>query len=190
MVYHQKIIISLIFVLGFNNAYSSTVTINPNSQVVEIGDVFSINVVGTDFSIALDAGGLDLFFNQNIIRPALLQELPLSVSQIAVYGNDWDTNTQPNHIGGSLQDLFFFSSGAAPSGDFDIVNLWFKAIGLGSSPLDLEESSLNPFAGDGGALTTSILDGNINVIQTPLPAAAWMFISALVGLSAVSKRKS
>lgn len=188
MLNHQKLIITLALVLGASNVSANVVSVTPSSQTVNIGDIFSIAVVGTDFTTALDAGGLDLFFDQNIIAPASLAELPVPASQIAEYGSAWDTNFQPVESANSLTDAFFFSSGVSPSGDFDIVTFWLKAIGVGSSALDLEESALNPFAGGGGALSAEVIDGNVNVV--PIPAAVWMFISGLIGLGAVSRRKS
>ena len=187
MLSHYKLIISLALALGISTASANTVSVTPSSQSVQVGDIFSINIVGTGFTTALDAGGLDLFYDQNIMTPASLAELPATVSQFADYASHWDTSFQPSQSTNAITDAFFFSSGKSPVGDFDIVNLWFRAVAIGSSEIDIEESALNPFAGGGGALSTTILDGNVNVV--PVPAAAWMFISGLMGLGAVSRRK-
>lgn len=188
MLNYQKLAITLTLIVGMTNTSANVVTVKPTDQSVGLGDVFTVRIVGTGFTSALDAGGLDLFFDQKIITPASLAELPATVSNIAEYSSQWDTNFQPTQNASSLTDAFFFSSSVSPTGDFDIVNFWFKAIDLGSSTLDLQESPLNPFAGAGGALSVSVVDGNVNVV--PVPAAVWMFISGLLSFGAVSRRKS
>lgn len=171
--------------LGMGIAQANTVSVSPASKSVNLGEVFSISILGSGFTSALDAGGLNISFDSSVITPAPVAELPASVTNIAVYGSNWSTTTQPVLNGNKLDDAFFFAD-SAPSGDFNIVNLWFKAIGAGVSVIELEESALNPFAGGGSALAISIQNGEVKVV--PLPAAVWLFVGGLVSLFGLSRR--
>ncbi len=182
-----QFILSFFLVFGLSVSQADTVSVSPASQSVNLGDVFSISIVGSGFTTALDAGGLNVVFDSSVLAPAPLAELPASVSTIAVYAASWNTTTQPVLNGNKLEDAFFFAD-TAPSGSFDIVNLWFKAIGLGSSAIEIQESALNPFAGGGNALSVTLQNGEVKVV--PLPAAVWLFCFGILSVFGFSRRSN
>ena len=183
MLSKSKLVTAMIFSLGVCSAQANTVSVLPASQTVNIGDVFAVDIVGTGFTTPLDAGGINLSFDLSVLSPVLA-----SPPDYATFGSSWTTSFQPVLNGNTLEDIFFFAD-TAPSGDFNIVTLWFEAIGTGSSVIDITESQLNPFAGAGGALSVKLVDGNVTVSTVPVPAAAWLFGSGMLGLGAIARRK-
>lgn len=163
---------------------AATVAVEPETQNLMIGDLFTVSVVGQEFDIALDAGGLDITFDGSVIRPALQTDLS-NREQVISYGAAWNTTPVAQIGDQAIENLFFFAD-SAPSESFEIATIWFKAIGNGQSAIDLTESQLNPFAGAGAALAVTLEDGSVNVV--PLPAAFWLFGSALLGIFGVSNR--
>lgn len=175
---------------GISTAHAAaTVLVNPGSRTVGLGDTFSVVVSGTGFTTALDAGGLDIGFDSSVLQLANLVDLPVGVSSNVAYDSVWNLTSGPSAGPGSLNDAFFFAD-SAPSGDFDIMTIWFTAIGAGSSAVDLTESALNPFAGGGGALNVAIGDGLVNVNAVPLPAAAWLLASGLPLFGVITRRRN
>lgn len=186
---HLSLCVSLCAVvlgLTIGHCHANTVYVEPADQSVGVGALVTVQVLGTGFVTALDAGGLNIAFDDDVLRPALLPELPGGASAQAEYDAVWNTSFAPSLNGNVLEDAFFFAD-TAPSGDFAILTLYFVATGLGSSPIDITESALNPFAGGGGALAVTTLDGVVHVV--PVPASLWLFGSVVL-LAGVARSRS
>ena len=173
----------LVFLLTVATAaQSSTVYIDPVSQTVNLGDTVSIALKGQDFSQTIEGGGINLSFD-----PTVLQ-----LTNVTVDDTTWEFFTTPgtiNNTTGHLTDLTF-SSFAGNSGSFSIAQITFQATGLGTSPLVLTESTLNPFASGGSLLTPAVSFANAEIQAVPLPAAMWLFFSGMGTLSFFGKRKA
>ena len=55
----------------------------------------------------------------------------------------------------------------------------FEAIGIGTTALPLSENPLNVWAAAGSPVNPAMIAGSVSVTAVPVPAAAWMFVSAL-----------
>ena len=160
------------------------VVIDPISAIHSIGDVFSVNVLGKNFTTPLDAGGLNLFYDSSVLSIASGSKLPSGVTDSVKFASVWDTTFNPGLTSGAINDAMFFAN-TAPKGDFSIFTVWFEASGAGTSALKLTESTLNPFAGGGGALAVNLGSSQVSVV--PLPPSVWLFTSGLVLLLAQRK---
>ena len=98
-----------------------------------------------------------------------------------------DPGTIDNTAGKVKDTIFNRFEGA--SGHFLIATVNFKAMGMGTTSLDLTESSLNPFssASAGSSLKVLFEPGSVTVV--PVPAAVWLLGSGLLGLIGVARRK-
>jgi hypothetical protein len=166
--------------------YANDVKVLPVSTTASVGDIFSVSIVGENFTTDLDAGGLDIQFDGAIIALANLSDLPVGVTSNFKYDTRWNLNFAPILSAGSAKDAFFFADSAAQK-NFPILTMWFEAIGVGTSTIRLSESQLNPFAGGGNALAVNLFDGDVKVV--PIPASAWLFMSALAIFAARTKSR-
>jgi hypothetical protein len=163
---------------------AANVVIDPSNSVHTTGDVFSVDVLGKSFTTALDAGGVNLSFDSSILSIVDSSKLPSGVTSSVQFKTPWTLTFAPSITDGSLNDALFFAD-SAPTGNFSIFTVWFEATAPGISPLTLTESTLNPFAGGGGALAVSLSNAQVSVV--PLPPTAWLFASGLVLLAAQRK---
>lgn len=166
------------------STFAANVVINPSNSTYNTGAVFSVDVLGEGFTTALDAGGVNLSFDSAILSIADNSKLPMGVGNAVQFKSPWNLTFAPSITDGSLNDALFFAD-SAPTGNFSIFTVWFEAKAPGTSLLTLTESTLNPFAGGGGALAVSLSNAQVGVV--PLPPTAWLFVSGLALL--VSQRK-
>jgi hypothetical protein len=179
----HKLVAFTLLMLGCTMAHAATVYLDPLTQSALIGNTLSVALKGQDFTQTIEGGGVNLRFN-----PAVLQ-----LNSVAVDTTTWEFFTTPgtiNNAAGTLTDLTF-SSFAGRSGSFSIAQIIFQVTGLGTSPLTLTESQLNPFSSGGALLNPPVvfIPATIQVTAVPIPAAIWLLLSAMGGLFYVGKRK-
>jgi hypothetical protein len=160
-----------------NEGRAATVTFSTAPSGLVVGDVFAIDLTGTDFTTVLDGGGVNISYNP----------LVLSLTSVVINEPQWDPDLSSpgtiNNVTGLASNVLF-SSFADRSGNLLFATLSFQAIGAGNSVLGLGESVLNPFAG-GGELYPgiSLLPGAVSVnAAVPAPAAGWLLLTALATL--------
>ncbi len=116
---------------------AATVRFDPSSLTVNLGDVFSMDIVGESFTNITEGGGLNLSFDPNITR----------VDSVTLDATAWEfvTNTGAiNNIAGTIDDMVF-TSFVGQSGNFDISTVFFTALKLGTRNFGLTASTPNPF---------------------------------------------
>jgi hypothetical protein len=180
----HKLVAFTVLLLCCAVAEAATVYLDPLTQSALIGNTVTVALKGRGFTQTIEGGGVNLSFN-----PAVLQ-----LNSVAVDTTTWEFFTTPgtiNNTAGTLTDLTF-SSFAGNSGSFPVAQLIFQAKGLGTSLLTLTESTLNPFASGGALLNppVSFANANIQVTAVPVPAAIWLWLSAMGGVFYVGKRRS
>lgn len=158
---------------------AATVRFDPSSLTVNLGNIFSMDIIAEDFTTTTEGGGLSLSFDESIVN----------VNSVALDTSVWEFFTDPGTInnGTGLVSDMIFASFAGRTGNFDIGTVFFTAIGPGTSNLGLTSSLLNPFAGGGEVIPVTLTDGSVSVV--PLPAALWFLLSGMGTLWLAAKRR-
>jgi hypothetical protein len=150
-----------------------------------VGDNFFVDIVGTDFTSALDGGGLDVSFDATVINYVGISFDPMWNLLTGVGSVDNTSST------GLVDDIEFNQLAFPPAtlADFTIATLEFTTIDVGSSFISLALGS-NPFAYD-AAIVPVTLGDDINVDVTavvPEPSTWMLMLLALLGVLAVSRK--
>ncbi|VAW79597.1 hypothetical protein MNBD_GAMMA15-1202 [hydrothermal vent metagenome] len=80
---------------------ASTVSFNPSDTSADIGQTFSINLIGTGFTDIVDGGGVNLFYDASV----------LAVNSVTVDTTVWDFFDAPGAIdntSGNVSDVTGF----------------------------------------------------------------------------------
>ena len=180
-----KIFLFLSFLL-FGQVHAATISFDPPFSSATLGEVFSLNIIGTGFSNSPDGGGIDLSFDKDVLN-ILSVSIDESVWDFGGFGIRTGTidNTQ-----GVLQGIMvntFSNVGTS----FTVATIKFQAVGLGVSDILLNEFNLNPWASGGSAINPVYVSSSVTVEGTvvPVPAAVWLFSSGLIGLIGIARRK-
>jgi len=158
----------------------------PNYDVdAAAGSMISLDVIGT-FDIAPDAGGFSLNFDPTV----------LSYTGTTMANPPWDTSSinDASAVTG-LVDFAFFGTSGAPvlpalgDSSFPILSFEFDVIGAPGdvSSLILADVFGGVWAAGGQQLLADYGQSQVQVSGVPIPAAFWLFGTALFGLMS-SKR--
>lgn len=117
------------------------------------GEVFSLDLTMSDFTVVSEGGGITLRFD-----PLLLQ-----VNNVDIDEAVWDfinKSGQINNAEGTVSDILF-SSYQGVAGDAKVATIEFQSIESGMSTITMETSTINPFAGDGQVLVVTLNTTNV-----------------------------
>lgn len=179
--------IMAIFLLLFSGCVSAaTIGWDTAPASINVGDSFSLNILGSGFISNVDGGGVNFSYDSSI----------LNVTSVSIDGSVWDfgsagISTGVIDNGAGTVDGIMVNTFSDVIGSFDVATIQFLAIGSGTSALNLAEYALNPWA-SGGSLINPIMAGSsLTVLQSvPVPAAVWLFGSGLLGLIGLARRKA
>ncbi len=178
--------IMAVFLLLFSGCVSAaTIGWDTAPASINVGDSFSLNILGSGFTSNVDGGGVNFSYDSSI----------LNVTSVSINGSVWDfggagISTGVIDNGAGTVDGVMVNTFGAVTGDFTVATIQFMAIGTGTSALSLIEYALNPWASGGSLINPIMEDGSLTVVQTvPVPAAFWLFGSGLLGLIGFAKRK-
>jgi hypothetical protein len=176
---HTLSIAMIVFLI--QSAEAATIQTDPLNSTVNIGDVFTIDVVGLDFP-ETQGGGFSLTYDNNI----------LNVTNVSI--DEDNTWTFVNDIGvidnasGELSEVKV-ADFPGTAGDFTVATIEFLAVANGTSRLGLTESLGNPWASGGNEISPTF--NNASQVQViPIPAAIWLFGSGILGLFSAFMRRS
>jgi hypothetical protein len=173
---------AVVWLLSATSVLANTVTFNPSVSNVQLNDIFTVDIVGTDFTSGTDGGGVNVSFDPSILNV-------LSVSLDSVWDIWADTGTIDN-TSGTVTGIDFATFSNLPS-SFTIGTLQLKATGTGSSTLGLTESfGIGGFALGGSSQTVSFQDGTVNVSTVPLPASVFLLLSGLLPMLGRMRRRN
>ena len=186
----KLIIVASIFISGHVTAASIGWGSSPSP--IYVGDTFSVDITGSGFTSTVDGGGVNFSYDNSIFN----------VTSVTI-GSVWDplisSQGATNNGAGTVDGLYVNTFGAVDgnadvTGNFVVATVEFLAVGLGTSALDLSEYGLNPWASGGVLINPDFLNGQMTVVAdpsgvVPVPAAAWLFGSGLLGLAGMARRK-
>ena len=192
----MKKIISLFHILGIlvflwsTSAQAFMLSFAPSSQDVELGNTASADLVisglGDMAPDSLGAFDLDVIFD-----PTLLAFNSVTFGdQLDLFGLGSIAAVDSGVSG--VVNLFELSLDLATDLDtlqlptFSLATLTFDTLALGSSTLGISNAVLSDAWGF--ELFANVVDGAITT-TIPVPAAAWLFGSSLIGLIGLAKRK-
>jgi hypothetical protein len=192
-----KQFVGVMALLASSVGSAATLTVVPSSLNPNIGDTFTVTLNATN---AANIGGITVKFAWDITKVAFTTALSgtncpacqPATGPVGVGTGTFDVVTGPN--GARILDVL---PGAPPvNGDFPLAVLTFQALAAGS---------MNLIVNDDGGVTTGWFDNDTaelvptsyvqsNVIvqgaAVPVPAAAWLLVSALGTLGVLKRRPS
>ena len=176
----KKILLISLTSLAINSAQALTVSAEDTTAL--LNDNFSISITGFEPNTIVDGGGLNISFDASILQVN-------SVTIDTTVWNFYDSVGAIDNTSGSISEVRFLTFGS-PTNLFDIVSIDFTAIGSGTTVIGLSEDALNPFVTTGGVIPgdLSFDNGLVTISAVPIPAAAWLFGSALMGLAGVKRK--
>lgn len=162
---------------------------------VAVGDTIQVQLYGSDFANGTYGGGLSVSWDASLLS---LQSYDSSVFPGDLGLADAGVNTVVDNNAGTLSNLSvasFFEG--APNASFDIAVLTFKGLAAGTSAL---QASLGQFTSgfdniwtdyNNDVISLQFVPSSLNVTAVPVPGAAWLFGSVLLGgLGAVRRQRA
>ncbi len=177
-----KIIIAVITILFSGHLSAATITWSSSTTNVNVNDVFTIDITGTNFLSNVDGGGVNFSYDASV----------LNVVSISINESVWDLGAGIStgiidNITGTVGGISV-NAWSDVIGNFSVATITFQAISSGSSDLSLSEWGFNPWASNGNIINPDFVNATVQVV--PVPAAIWLFGSGLIGLLGLSKRKT
>ena len=171
----------LFFGLACVDLQAATVTVDEPNKTVGPNEPFTLNLIGLDFPVTLDGGGINVSFDPFVVE----------VLEVRVDTDTWEffsDNGDINNFSGSIIGIVF-NSFQDRTGDLPFASIDFLPVGPGVSTLELEEYVFNPFATGGERYPDLIFDQSIVIQVIPVPAAIWLLASALGVVGWLGRRR-
>lgn len=192
-----SVIGSMFLLLVSGTSQAITVSFDPTAQTVATGSSFSVKLgisgLGNGAAPSLGTFDLDIGYNSSLLSftsvsfgdPVLGDQLDL----FSLGSFTSSSNTTPGTV--NVFELSFDSVAdlnTLQAANFTLATFTFSALSGGISPLSISINALGDANGDPLVATTA--SGSVTVTAVPLPAAAWLFGSGLLGLIGMARRKA
>jgi hypothetical protein len=158
---------------------AATAYVVPSTDKPSEGDTFTVLVSGTGFPETSSAT-LGLTWNAKVVSVTSIELVSVSPFTDLVAEAPWDMVTILGPITGTM-----------PSGSFDAFQVTFKALAKGRAEIQVVDdgADLSWTAADASPIAVTYQQADVEIV-TPLPAAAWLFASALGVLGWQRKRQA
>lgn len=157
----------------------------PDPISVSQGDTFTVDLVGTDFTAGPDGAAFSLAWDPSV----------LSYVGTAVANLTWDTSsvTDTSQDLGKIDYVFLGKSAGDAGANFAVASFTFNVLGTAGSSTSLTLSN-DPFdvgfvAPGAASIAVNYVNSLVQVQAVPIPAAVWLFGSALVGLFSIKRTR-
>jgi hypothetical protein len=178
----KSVIVGLALIVG--QAFSAVISIAPVTQNVDIGSLFSVDILITELASDVDIStfDLELAYDKNIIE---FSDYMLSDNLGSLTSGEAMDISEPELPGIlNIASISFLENLDFQSASFKLATVTFKGIASGISDLTLNVKDLGDFYAN--PLSASVQNGSVNV---PEPSTVMLVSSGLVLLSLVSLRK-
>jgi hypothetical protein len=171
---------------------AATISVTPATNNVVVGDTFALTVSG-DFTAegGTNGGGVILSWNDTQVQLTDSIANVRTAIEADLVANNWilpnagNLTVTSNSV--SVDVLNFF--GSLPT--FDIFSLDLVAVPPPSSgPINITASALSDLTQGWEGLPVVYNGATITTSAVPVPAAAWLFGSGLIGLVGIARRKT
>lgn len=177
---------AVLLAMNLSNAKAATVSLSPSLSSVPPGDSFTLDVMIDFTGDATLGGGMDIFYDSSALS---FQSFTFGTANVTL---DPSFSRSPDVLTNKLEGLAFGNFGGLTSSR--VGTLTFQALAPGKTALSMAATS-DPRKG--GAFYSGIsfepqtvtFDGAAVQVSLPVPAAAWLFGSALVGLAGLARRR-
>ena len=170
----------------FGQVNAATISIESAPAGIGVGDIFSLDIIGSEFASNPDGGGLNLYFDETIINV-----LSVSIDEVV-----WDfgaTGISQGVIDNALGTVngIMVNAWSDVGTSFTVATIEFQAVAEGFSGLTMNELKSNPWASGGNPINPDYVASSVTVgAVIPVPAAVWLFGSGLIGLTAAARRRT
>ena len=173
----KSIIVFILWLYMPNSALAEIVKVEPSSVETQPGETFEVAIVGEEFDVLTEGGGVSFSFNPNVVQ----------VLDVQVDAPTWDFFSSSGTIdneSGMIHDIIFASFGGN-IGSFPIATIQLETIDTGMSQLHPLASTLNPFSSNGQVLTVDFLPGQLqSAVPAPIPPSLLaLLLPVLLGIA-------
>jgi hypothetical protein len=145
------------------SAASTKIAVNPPTTVTTLGSSFSVDVNVTDI-VNFTCWQFNLYYLKSILNCTAVTEGPFLKTGGSTYFNPNPIVNNYNSTHGCIQAYSTLLGSTSVSGSGVIVTVVFKAVGLGNSPLHLDEIKLGDEKIPPQPIPYTAADGTVQVV--------------------------
>ncbi|MCG8670048.1 MAG: VPLPA-CTERM sorting domain-containing protein [Pseudomonadales bacterium] len=165
------------------SALAAEVSITPSVSDVIVGDVFTLDVVATNFDVPTGGATIGMNFDSNYLNLVSIDLADDSPFDFV------DALPAENGSVDLLTLLAPFSGLEDPFGDFSTFTMTFEAVAEGNAYVSLFDDALDGWMGsDLSPISVDYFNASVNVSAVPVPAAVWMLGSGLIALFGLRRK--
>ncbi len=194
--------LGLASLLMASHVNAAMISLTPSVANVDVSDTFAVSVGGTGFDNGATAGGITLTWDASILAiSSIVLATGLQADGTGTGGTyEWTSLPTTSISSGELNiDAFFANADLfgnpfpVTGSSFDFLSFDFTVLAVPAiNPLDVSIAvSSNGLWQDSldQDVVVDFLGTSVTVNPVPVPAAAWLFGSGLIGLVGVARRK-